>query len=731
MDSSYSVYSLTFASGCSSDVLAASGANSLTIGSAVTNASGVLQTIAMPVQLVDLGSPTVASAWNTGSGGITVSDPISDLGTGLTLSGTGPLTLTATNNYTGPTTIASGSTLSLGGSGALGVTATATNYTGNIAIASTGIFNYNSSAAQTLTGIVSGAGQLQQNGPGPLTLNTNDTFSGGLTIAPSTTLTISGTGGINNGAANLISDNGTFVYNSTANQTLTQIISGSGAVTLAGGGQTTTVTLAGRNTYTGITTIENCSLVITNDINLGTAPGSVVANQLTMNCAIVNGTNYLDYGLRFQTTSGAINANRGIYLGANGGSINVQNGVTLTNFEVISGPGAFYASPNASAGYGTILLSALNTYTGPTFIGAGNLNLGLSGALPTGTPLTIGSSFQGAANGSFFNMSGFSQTIGPLASSPGLGATGVGLPTVATGGGALTVFETNISTTFAGVITGAGSLTLTVPPGGTASELILSGTNTYTGATTINAGAELGLTANGAISNSASINIAAGGTFDVSGLTPTPFTLSASTALNASGIGTGSSAAAIKGASAGAVNLASRPINLTYTPAGTSGDATDPALYISQGALTLSGNLITVNNAGSTLGAGVYNLIQVAGGTINGVPSATANVTGAGIAAGATAAISVNGGNVILSVVSATPPTPTITGVSLNGTLLTITATNGAANGPYALLESTNVALPLTNWTVLMSNSFDASGNINFSTNITTNAHEFYIIQQP
>jgi hypothetical protein len=81
--------------------------------------------------------------------------------------------------------------------------------------------------------------------------------------------------------------------------------------------------------------------------------------------------------------------------------------------------------------------------------------------------------------------------------------------------------------------------------------------------------------------------------------------------------------------------------------------------------------------------------------------------------------------------VSATPPTPTITGVSLNGTLLTITATNGAANGPYALLESTNVALPLTNWTVLMSNSFDASGNINFSTNITTNAHEFYIIQQP
>jgi hypothetical protein len=54
---------------------------------------------------------------------------------------------------------------------------------------------------------------------------------------------------------------------------------------------------------------------------------------------------------------------------------------------------------------------------------------------------------------------------------------------------------------------------------------------------------------------------------------------------------------------------------------------------ISQGALTLSGNAITVNNAsGTALGAGVYRLIQVTGGTLNGTPNLAPTVTGSGLA---------------------------------------------------------------------------------------------------
>ncbi len=524
-----------------------------------------------------------------------------------------------------------------------------------------------------------------------------------------------------------IIDNGTFTFNSVSNCTLSGVISGTGTLTEGGTG---TLTLSGVNTYTGLTIITNGSLVITKDSNLGTAPTNAVANQLTLNNNVNNGAN--DYGLRVQTTSFSLSANRGIFLGPLGGSINVQNGITLTIPGVISGTGPFYASPNSSAGYGTIILSGQNTYSGPTIIGAGTLELGANGALTAGTSLTIGSA--STTTGSFFNMNGFSQSIGPLSSSKGIGGGGgTGTPTIDLTG-ALTIYQTNANSGFAGVITGSGgSLTITVPSGGTPGILYLSNANTYTGNTIISGGATLALASAGSINNSASISIGAGSTFDVSRIAS--YTLSSSTfTLSASGVGLtpGSTAATINGASGGTVNLGSQAISLTFTPTAFTGDSTHPALYIAQGALTLNGNVIAVNNAGPTaLWGGAYTLIQQASGTINGTPATGVTVTGAGLAAGATASISVSGGNVILTVVSPPPPIPAITSVSRSGTTLTITATNGWTNGPYVLLESTNVGLPLTDWTPVLSNSYNGSGDINLSTNVATNKQEFYILQDP
>ncbi len=45
---------------------------------------------------------------------------------------------------------------------------------------------------------------------------------------------------------------------------------------------------------------------------------------------------------------------------------------------------------------------------------------------------------------------------------------------------------------------------------------------------------------------------------------------------------------------------------------------------------------------------------------------------------------------------------------------------HGTNNGPYYVLSSTNVALPLSNWTRLQTNSFDANGNFSFTNTITT-----------
>ena len=101
--------------------------------------------------------------------------------------------------------------------------------------------------------------------------------------------------------------------------------------------------------------------------------------------------------------------------------------------------------------------------------------------------------------GGTLDLNGYSQTIGPLASSTGIGGTGTATPTIKLTG-ALTVLQTNINTTFAGNIIGAGgSLTLK----GNAT-LTLSGTNTYSGNTTISAGT-LALTGSGAINSSSSL----------------------------------------------------------------------------------------------------------------------------------------------------------------------------------------------------------------------------------
>jgi autotransporter-associated beta strand protein len=88
--------------------------------------------------------------------------------------------------------------------------------------------------------------------------------------------------------------------------------------------------------------------------------------------------------------------------------------------------------------------------------------------------------------------------------------------------------------------------------------------------------------------------------------------------------------------------------------------------------------------------------------------------------------------NGILSVAIGIKPVPHITNVSVSGTTLTLSGTNGAPSGQYVLLGSTNMALALTNWTPLLTNYFDSSGSINLSTNIINLAlpQDFYLLSQ-
>ncbi len=74
---------------------------------------------------------------------------------------------------------------------------------------------------------------------------------------------------------------------------------------------------------------------------------------------------------------------------------------------------------------------------------------------------------------------------------------------------------------------------------------------------------------------------------------------------------------------------------------------------------------------------------------------------------------------------------PTITSIGVSGRTLTITATNGLANGGFTLLSSADLSLPFAQWTPVLTNSFDASGAATLSTNIVdpTITLQFYILR--
>ena len=170
----------------------------------------------------------------------------------------------------------------------------------------------------------------------------------------------------------------------------------------------------------------------------------------------------------------------------------------------------------------------------------------------------------------------------------------------------------------------------------------LSGTNTYTGNTTINGGT-LALVASGSISNTPNITIAGGATFDVSGLS-SPFALGAGQTL-----GNSSSPAVL----AGSASTGTGTLSLNYTNG-------MPAFTVSGGTLTLSASTVfNINNTGSQLPGGTYTLISgLSGGVVAGtVPTGVVAVSGSG--AVSTANLVITNGDLDLVVTSSVNSNPT------------------------------------------------------------------------
>jgi len=507
------------------------------------------------------------------------------------------------------------------------------------------------------------------------------------------------------------------------------VISGSAGVGInfwGSGGGTINIGNAG-NTFTGPININGAEVQFQNDGSFGPVPGSPTAGAI-----VIDGGRMTSADTNGNAVTYALNSNRGIQVGSTTGtSISVKSaaGSLTYNGIIADKPGS--TGILVKQGAGTLSPGGVSTYSGNTFINNGTVQLTTGdNRLPTGTVVNIGQS--ASANLGIFDLDGRNQEIAGLNSVAGINTSAT-----------LKNAVTNSAT--AATLTLSGGGTYAYGDGSTNNSGIISGTiglmktgsgtqtlgdiNTYTGNTTVNAGT-LALSSTGSINKTPVITVAVGATVDASGRTDGTLTLSSGQTL--SGFGTVKGLLTVTSFSTVAPGSAADLGVLTVTSSATLGgtnvmklnqtSGTNDVLSVS-GTLTYGGTLYVTNLSGTLAAGDSFKLFNASGYT--GLFSTTnLPVLGGGLVWDTSALA-----NGRLNVVS--KPTPHITSFSLSGTNLVFIGTNGWTNGTYELLTSTNVALALTNWTAIATNTFDSNGQFNLTNGINPDApQQFYILSQ-
>ena len=487
---------------------------------------GALTNSGADVALAASTAVTLATASTIGgnNGKITLANALGGTNV-LTKVGSNTLTLTGVSTYTGATTI-SGGTLQIGGAGSLN----SGSYAGAISIASGASFQYSSSAAQTLSGVISGAGNLvKDTGTSTLTLSSASNSYTGSTTVNAGKLLVSGSlgSGTYAGAINLGAD-GTLEINKSSSQTLSGVISGGGRLTKYSSG---TLILNGANTYTGGTTLATGTLQAGTNTAFGTGDIAVTSSGsgATLDLygkTIANNVSVTGHGIGGSTGSTGAIISSTASTGKLTGNVTLTGETSIgnnTNDFEISGviSGAFKLN---KLGGNTVTLSGLNTYSGGTDV---ENNSSTPGILKAGSSQAFGDStgLVTVVSGSAVDLNG--QTIGNAFSVAGTGVSNGGViynsntTTAGTATGNITMTADssfggagNLSLT--GVVSGAFNLTKTG-----AGILTLGGANanTYTGTTTVSTGTlKLGH-ASGLGNATSAVTITGGTTLDLNGYT--------------------------------------------------------------------------------------------------------------------------------------------------------------------------------------------------------------------
>ena len=233
----------------------------------------------------------------------------------FTKAGSGTLTLSGTNTYTGVTTISAG-TLSISADNNLGnpdtldadrltlqggtlqTTASFTLNTNRGITLSTGGGTVNVDSGTTLTygGIITGSTTFTKDGDGILSLTGINTYTG-KTIISNGTIRISGSGRIGNGASALdIAGTGTLdLQNTSTIGTLTILAAGTGERITNSSETTSQLTTSEASSLTGEILTSGINVIFNSTVTL---TGNTVINSpnITFNAAVSGGTYNLDIG---------------------------------------------------------------------------------------------------------------------------------------------------------------------------------------------------------------------------------------------------------------------------------------------------------------------------------------------------------------------------------------------------------------------------------------------------